>query len=87
MRRWSLAAAIVGVALLITSVRGQQQRQPAPRGKYVSDELLVKFSPTTPIGQRNGILRARSANRLRRFEHLDVDFVHIPAGSNMAAEP
>ena len=82
MTKWSIASALVGVALLLTTVSGQQQVRPSD---FVDGEILIKFNPRTDDFRRNSVLSSRGVFRIRRFEALDIDYVRVPRG--MAVRP
>ncbi len=83
IRKWSVALALVASTwLLFAGVRAQQPAPPP--GRYVADELLVKFSSSTNNNQRDNMLRARSASRLRRFGR-SIDHVKLPQGQSIEA--
>ena len=89
---WSVATAMVAAVLLAT-VQGQQasqqaeaqRQQPRPPEAYTADEVLVQFSPTLNAAQRNGVIAGRGANRIRRFETLDIDHLRLPPGLSVDA--
>ncbi|MFI5179662.1 MAG: S8 family serine peptidase, partial [Vicinamibacterales bacterium] len=82
MKRWSAASALIaGLWLLLAGVRAEQ---PAPAGRYVPGEILVKFSAATSGLQRDAIVRGRAATRLRRFDRLGID--HIKLAPNQTVE-
>jgi Subtilase family/Bacterial Ig domain/Fervidolysin N-terminal prodomain/F5/8 type C domain len=76
VRKWSVASVVIGVALLLTDLSGQQ---PAP-GPYVAGELLVKFRSSATTAQRDRALSSQGASRIRRFDRVDIDQVRIPPG-------
>ena len=82
MSKWSIASAAVGVAVLLTTVSGQQTIRP---NDYVDGEILVKFSPRTDAFRRNAILSSRGVFRIRRFDAVDIDYVRVPRGQAVAA--
>ena len=82
IRKWSVVSALVaGVWLLLAGVKAQQ---PAPPRAYVADEILVKFSSSTNANQRDNMLRARSAARIRRFAG-GIDHLRLPQGLSVDA--
>jgi hypothetical protein len=82
MTRWSLATACVAVALLLTSLSGQQSEKTAA---FVDGELLLQFNAWASAGQRDSIVAARGARRLRRFAALDIQHVSLPRGITVAS--
>jgi subtilisin family serine protease len=85
MTRWSVASIFVCGALLLTTVNGQQPQKDKDADSYVDGELLVQFSPTLNIQQRNAELKNHNLARLRRFDTLDIDLVRVPRGLSVAA--
>ena len=91
--KWSVVTALFAAVVLLATVRGQQvnqqaepQRQPPrPPEAFRADEILVQFSPTLNAAQRTAVLAARGANRIRRFETLDIDHVRLPPGLTVDA--
>ena len=87
MTRWSVASIFVCGALLLTTVNGQQPQKDKDKGddSYIDGELLVQFSPTLNVQQRNAELKNHNLARLRRFDTLDIDLVRVPRGLSVAA--
>ena len=85
MTRWSVASIFVCGALLLTTVSGQQAQKDKDRDSFVDGELLVQFSPTLNIQQRDAELKTHNLARLRRFDTLDIDLVRVPRGLSIAA--
>jgi hypothetical protein len=65
MTRWSVASIFVCGALLLTTVNGQQPQKEKDKDQdsYVDGELLVQFSPTLNIQQRNAELKNHNLAR------------------------
>ena len=83
MKKWSVALTFAAaVWLLLAGVKAQQPAPPP--GKYVADEILVKFSSSTNNNQRDNMLRARSAARLRRFSR-GIEHLKLPQGQSVEA--
>jgi len=83
MRKWSVAlASVASLWLLLAGVKAQQ---PAPVGRYVPGEILVKFKTTTSAPERDYMLRSRAATRIRRFEQVGIDHVKLPPGQTVEA--
>ncbi len=80
--RWSVAAALMAVTLVLADVRGQQPEQ---RDDYVAGEVLLKFNPAANTFQRDAMLASRNAVRVRRFARLDIERVRVPAGTSVEA--
>ncbi|HKW01637.1 MAG TPA: Ig-like domain-containing protein [Vicinamibacterales bacterium] len=82
MKRASVALSLA--ASLCVLLAGVKAQQPAPRGNYVADEILVKFSASTNANQRDNMLRARSAARLHRFGR-GIDHLKLAQGQSVEA--
>lgn len=84
--RLSCAAAVTALILVAGwTVRpsGQQLAGQVDLAQ-AANEILVKFRPQAAQGQRNARLAAVAAQRLRRFEALDVDHLRLPANVSVA---
>ena len=70
MTRWSVASILICGSLLLTTVNGQQPQKDKGNDSFVDGELLVQFSPTLNIQQRNAELKNHNLARLRRFMNV-----------------
>ena len=52
-------------------------------GRFVPNEVLVKFRPEASKARRNKVLAGRSGRVLRHFETLDIDHVALPDGTDV----
>jgi subtilisin family serine protease len=84
IRGQAVKGAVLAVTLLLGKA-GAAQQGTLSSDQYVSGEILIKFSSALGSDQRDGILSARGASRIRRFAALDIDHVRGPAGMNVAA--
>ena len=75
-------AFVASVAVLAVSVSGQQQ---PPRRTYAPGEVIVKYAQGATALQRNSLLAARSAARVRRFARIDAELLRLPANQTVEA--
>ena len=84
--RLSCAAAVTALMIVAGWTRTTSGQQPAAAAAQEQPgEVLVKFRAQATQGQRNARIAAIAAQRLRRFDALDVDHLRLPANMSVAA--
>jgi subtilisin family serine protease len=77
--RLFITAALL-LATFLAAPAGASAQSSQPGGKFLSDEALVKFDPSTPPGAAAQCLRSANASRKRDLADLHVLRLQVPTG-------